>query len=163
MSNKVDIKTRSTIDFGDIGGRLTDAERKVLAVYGRIFRNGFRTAWVGWQYTGRPKRAARNVSFKAWSQTIESREGKATLLLANHARDWRTKTRAYVAYVHRAGSDVIEWRRVWDDLRAEHLGPMSRALAVEISKTILSGGKRAPVKIRTPRADIDPGAGRVLL
>lgn len=163
MSNKVDVQTRSTIDFGNLGGRLTDAERKVLAVYGRIFRNGFRSAWVGWQYTGRPKRAARNVSFKAWTQTIESREGKATLLLANHARDWRTKTRAYVAYVHRAGSTELEWRRVWDALRAEHLGPMSRALATEIARTIISGKGRSPVKIRTPRANVAVAAEGVLL
>lgn len=163
MSNKVDVTTRSTIDFGDLGGRLTDAERRVLARYGGIFRDGFKASWAGWLYADRPRRAARRVSEKAWRQTIESREGRATLLLSNHARDWRTKTRAYVAYIHRAGSTEIEWRRVWNDLRAEHLGPMSRQLAVEISKTLLSKQRRSPVKIRTPRADVAMVAEGVLL
>lgn len=146
----MDIKTTATVDFGDLGGRLLDAERRVLGRYGRIFRLGFQDAWTGWVYKGRPKKDPRNVSMVAWKASIESRRGKATLLIDNRARGYASDE-AYVAYVHRAGSTAIEWKLVWNGLQAEHLADMTRDLVREIAKAV--GAKRPKVRIRAPRQD----------
>lgn len=143
----VDITTTATVSFGNLNGRLNDVERRVLAKYGKLFLNQIRVSWDGWTYKGRPAKAPRNVSFKAWKQKIDSREGgRPALLLSNQARDWRTKTRAYVAYVHRAGSTMPEWPIVWADVRAQLLQPMAVDLAAEISRNLMQ--KRPPTVIR---------------
>lgn len=143
----VDITTTATVSFGNLNGRLNDVERRVLARYGKLFLNQIRVSWDGWAYKGRPPKAPRNVSFKAWKQKIDSREGgRPALLLSNQARDWRTKTRAYVAYVHRAGSTMPEWPIVWADVRAQLLQPMAVDLAAEISRNLMQ--KRPPTVIR---------------
>ena len=146
----VNVDTTTTVDFGDLGGRLLDAERRVLARYGRVFLSGFREGWSGWVYAGRPAKAPRNVSKQAWRTTLESRRGKGTLIISNRARGYASKE-PYVGYVHRAGSTAIEWEKAWKELRAAHLPGLARDLGMEIAKAMMK--KRPPVKIRTPRAD----------
>ena len=130
------ISATTTIDFGDLGRRLADAERKILRQYGAKIVKGIRDDWQGFDYKGRRKGAPRNVSRKAWRWTVETAEGKAVLLIQNEAKDWRTGTKSYVAYVHRAGDKTPEFEHIAEDIQAETIPDMVRDLAAEVARDI---------------------------
>lgn len=151
MSDSATITTTTRIDLGALGGRLVDAERKVLARYGKQFRDALQSEWEGWEYRARPKKAPRLVSRRAWKQTIDSRpDGQPVIRIANHARDWRTKTRAYVAYIHRAGDPEPWFPKAWATVRAQLVPSLARDLAAAVARAAMV--RRPPTRIRTPRA-----------
>ena len=142
------ISATTTIDFGDLGRRLADAERKILRQYGAKIVKGIRDDWQGWDYTGRRKGAPRNVSRKAWRWTVETAEGKAVLLIQNEAKDWRTGTKSYVAYVHRAGDATPEFEHIVGDIETSILPDMVRDLAEEVARNIGAPKQRKKLRMR---------------
>lgn len=104
-----DISVTSTFpDTPELARRLSDIERRVMTQFEGKMLDGYQDDWTGWQYKGRPDGAPRNVSMQAWKSRVQSTDQGAALIIENKARDYRTKTRAYVAYVHRAGTQKLE-------------------------------------------------------
>jgi hypothetical protein len=129
-------------DVADLERRLLDSERAVLVNYESAILEGIRDDWVGWKYKGRPDDAPRLVSWDAWASRIETTEGRARLFLFNRARDWKTKTRAYAAYVHRVDDKTPEWERVFDDIVDNVVPSLIRDLTAEIEKNLSAPKKR---------------------
>lgn len=142
------ITATTTIDFGDLQRRLADSERKILREYGAKITKGIRDDWQGWDYVGRRKGAPRNVSRKAWKWSVETAEGKAVLTLINEAKDWRTGTKSYVAYVHRAGDATPEFEHIAEDIRTQILPDMVRDLAAEVARNIGAPKQRKQLRAR---------------
>lgn len=147
----VDVKSTAKVDFGDLGGRLLDAEQRVLRRHGKKFVTAMQDKWIGWTYKGRPKSAPRNVSVRAWRSKVDSREGRGVLYVSNAARDWRKK-RPYVKYVHRTGSTEQEWQVAWTTVTALLLPALGADLAREIVRNM--NKRRPPSRIRKPREDV---------
>jgi hypothetical protein len=142
------VSATTTIDFGDLQRRLTDAERKVLTKYRGIILDGtIKSRWIGWDYADRPEDAPRNVSLKAWKARIETTEGKAVLIIVNEALDWRKKQRTYAAYVHRAGDSTTEVDHIAADLQANTIPLMVADLTAAVAAEMT-----APKRIRKLRA-----------
>ena len=148
----VDVNTTSRVDFGDLGGRLLTAERKVLTKYRDRTVNVIKGHWLGWLYKGRPASAPRGVSLDAWKAKVDTREGRGVLVVSNRARGYASR-KAYVAYVHRSGqAGTQEWRVAWDATVAEIMPPLAVDLAAEIVKSL--NKRRPPTRIRKVRPDV---------
>lgn len=142
------VAVTTTIDFGDLGRRLLDDERKVLKEYGDlVLRAEIKDRWQGWDYNDRPKSAPINVSLKGWKKRIETTEGRAVLIIINDAVDWRTKRHKYAAYVHRSGDATPEVEYIAEDLRTSVYPDMVRDLTEAVKRNLT-----APKRKRTLRA-----------
>ena len=136
--------------FGDLGSRLADSVRAVLVEWEkRILIDRIKARWRGWNYVGRPPGAEINVSLQGWKSRIETSENQATLIIENEARDWRTGTRAYVAYVHRAGSVETEVASIWADLQATDIPAMRADLTAAVLRSIAAPARRRKVRRST--------------
>ena len=150
-----DVEITTSIDFGDQGTRLSDEVRKVFERWEKkILETRIKDKWEGWDYIGRPKNAPVNVSLKGWKSTLETNRNQAALTIVNQARDYRTGTRAYVAYVHRAGETTPEVDKIWDDIQSTDVPAMRADLTAAIGKA-LAAPKR--------RRKINPGRGKTVL
>lgn len=131
-----DITVTTTFDVsGLINRRLNDAERAVFNKHRRGIVAFIRAAWTGWRYEGRPPTAPRNVSQTAWTSTVETTEADAVaLVIRNEARDYRTSSKDYVAYVHRSGSSVPEAEVLFDTLRTDYVPRLVTDLTAEIQQ-----------------------------
>ena len=130
------VSITSTISFKGLGRRLLDAERDVLVRHEKRILTAIKKGWRDWEYDGRPDSAPVNVSLKAWQSTIDTRNGRAALMIRNEARDWRTGTRSYVAHVHRAGASVTEASVVLDMLVTTWIPKLKDALTKVIRKEL---------------------------
>lgn len=124
--------------LAEIGSRLTDVERQVLRDYERRMLDVYQDEWVGWKYDGRPPGAPRNVSQQAWRTNVDSTDRGAALIVRNEARDWRTRSREYVSYVHRAGTTTPEWEvmkaRVDREIVPDLVVDLSAAVAAAVER-----------------------------
>lgn len=143
-----DVQVVTTLDLsGMISRRLNDAERKVFNKHRRKVLSFIQAKWSGWKYVGRPDSAPRNVSQAAWRSTVETTEANAiALVITNEARDYRTKSQDYVAYVHRSGSDTPEVQVVFAELATEFIPTIAKDLADEVAKSLSQPSK--PQKLR---------------
>lgn len=115
----------TTIDFAGIDRRLLDAERKVLTNWEKRILGAYKGPWTNWRYEGRPRDAERNVSLQGWQSVIETTEASAVRLrVFNRARDYRTGTKAYVAYVARTRGATPEYLKLSADVEARLVPPM---------------------------------------
>ena len=147
MTKMADFSVTSTVDFSDIERRLTDAERQVLVRHGDIIKKAILARWTDWAYEGRPKDAPVNVSRKAWTRKVTTTESKATLTISNEARDWRTGTKAYVAYVHRAGKREIEVDVIAAEMEATYYPALVTELTAVVRATL--NAPKQPKKLRS--------------
>ena len=104
------VEAISTADFGDFQRRLTDIERRVFTKHESRILKAFKRSWVGWLYRGRPAGDERNVSLKQWSSRIETTSTTAVTLYILNSAD-------YSGDVHRSGTPVIEWERIWEEVQ----------------------------------------------
>lgn len=143
-----DVTVTTTLDVsGLISRRLNDAERKVFNRHRRGIVAFIRGRWSGWRYEGRPIGAPRNVSQSAWTSTIETTEADAiALVIRNEARDYRTGTKDYVAYVHRSGSSTPEVDAVFDAVRTDYVPKVVTELTAEIQKSLNQPAKRQALR-----------------
>lgn len=125
------VEVISTVDLSSatVQRRLTDAERRVYTRWERKILDAFKTAWVGWLYQGRPAGAERNVSWKAWRSRIETTSiGDVKLVIEN--------TEDYSSFVHRSGSNNIEWQRIWRGIEASLIPQLVADMQAEIIKAL---------------------------
>jgi hypothetical protein len=124
------VEAISTVDLTtNIQRRLSDCERRVFRKHKDRILLAVKTAWTGWLYIGRPAGAQQNVSFKEWYGTIESTVGDKVVLRIFNAAD-------YSSFVHRSGSTVIEWQRIWAEVEAAYIPPLAADLRAEIIKNL---------------------------
>lgn len=143
-----DVQVVSTLDLsGMINRRLGDSERAVFNRHRRKILSFIVKRWSDWEYKGRPKSAPRNVSQSAWRSTVETTEADAVaLVITNEARDYRTKSKDYVAYVHRSGTSAPEVDVVFDAIKTDLMPPLIADLTAEIEKRMNVPAK--PQKLR---------------
>jgi hypothetical protein len=126
----VSVEAISTCDFGDFQRRLTDIERRVFAKHESRILKAFKRQWVGWLYLGRPPGAERNVSVNRWSSDIETTSTSAVTLRIMNTAD-------YSGGVHRSGTPVIEWERIWAEVQATlipaMIADMQRAIEEDLN------------------------------
>lgn len=146
MAKFVDFRSTSTVDFSALAGRMPEIARKVLTTHQDRILTAIRARWTGWKYAGRPPGAPRHVSRRAWKSRIES-TSPAKLAITNEARDYRTGTRAYVRYVHRAGTRKLEVQVVQADLNFKYYPAMKADLLAAIRAALVVPGK--PVTARS--------------
>lgn len=150
MKAGADVTITTTTSFGDLGSRLADSVRAVLVEWERrILVDRIKRRWRGWNYTGRPPGAEINVSLQGWRSRIETNANQATLIIENEARDWRTKARAYVAYVHRAGATTPEVDLIWADLEATDNPAMRADLTAAVLRAVTAPKRRRKVRRST--------------
>lgn len=142
------IVVESTIpDLANLGGMVTDAERKVLTRYrGRILQF-VKGAWTGWRYEGRPASAPRNVSMQAWRGRVVVNVAPPELLIENEARSWNNGA-DYVAYVRRRKGEEEEWRKIGRRLETEWSLHLAADLLREVQRTIQTPTTRRPLRTR---------------
>jgi hypothetical protein len=109
--------------------RLLDCERRVFKKWEDRVLKAFKDSWTGWLYIGRPASAQRDVSFKAWHSKIETTDANTVVLRIFNEAD-------YSSFVHRSGSTVIEWQRIWADVQAQLLPGLVADLEAEIAKNL---------------------------
>lgn len=139
------VSATTTIDFEGMAGRLLDAERAVLAKGSRAILAFIRSKWVDWEYKTRPVNAPRNVSFRAWTSTLQTTEAPYSLVVANDARGYATGL-PYVAYVHRAGDNRKYYTVLADEINVEILPGMLAHFKTEFQKAM---GPRERKKLRS--------------
>lgn len=131
MAAKASVEAISTVNFDNINRRLSDVERRVFVKHERRILNTFKKAWVGWLYKGRPIGAERNVSLKAWRSEIETTDGAHPVLRIINDKD-------YSGFVHRSGSNDLEWQVIWERVQLELIPPLvtdlKRAIEDELNK-----------------------------
>lgn len=121
------ISTTTTIDFGDLGRRLSSAERAVLVRHERRIMAKIRKRWRDWEYKNRPEGAPINVSLAAWKSRVESTEGgRPKLIIENH--------KSYVTHVHHAGVVKTEVSLIKVELDDVDVPLMRRDLSEAIAK-----------------------------
>lgn len=138
------VTVTSTVDLGDLGRRLADAERAVLVKYESAIMAMIKKRWRGWRYDGRPRGAPVNVSLAAWQSRIETTEGgRPRLFIENRARSYDTGD-PYVSFVHKAGTVTPEVQLIRDELAASWVPRLRRDLAAAIlaATTRPTGRKR---------------------
>ena len=117
MADVADVVAISTVpDAAEIQRRLTNAERAVFARHERKFLQVMKKAWRDWNYEKfgpqyrNPTKHPWNVSLQEWRTTIETTSaGHLVLNLINDSD--------YASFVHRTGTPVIEWERIWDGVQ----------------------------------------------
>lgn len=119
------VEAISTVDFGDFQRRLTDIERAVFAKHESRILKAFKRKWVGWIYAGRPAGAERNVSVNRWSSLIETTSTTSVTLRILNSAD-------YSQWVHRTGTPVIEWEKIWEEVQIT----MIPAMMADMKKAI---------------------------
>jgi hypothetical protein len=144
-----DVVVTTSVDFTGIERILLNSERRVLQRNGQAILRFIRTAWTGWSYVGRPKKAPRNVSMRAWRRDIETTEDKAVLRITNRARDWRTGIHEYVAYVRRKKGADPEYLSVFNDVEAEFIPRMRQELIDEVNKNVGAPKRARKLRDRT--------------
>lgn len=118
--------------------RVNTAVLRVLRAFGPRYVVDWQDRWTGWAYKGRPPGAPRLVSHDAWRAKATVTTTGSVLHVSNQARDWRTKSRDYVAHVHRAGGKRPEWLRV-RDMQAQ-TGDIDEQLIDAVTDAVLRGG-----------------------
>lgn len=146
MIGDIDITTNIP-DLPELNRRLSDSARRVLVGYETQMLEQYQDGWVGWKYKGRPPGAPRNVSMQAWKTRVQSTREGAALIVENNAKDWRTNTKTYAAFVKRKKGAQPEWL-VFQKRTEETILPV---LAQDLAKAVEeSYDKPAPTrKIRT--------------
>jgi hypothetical protein len=134
----VSVEAISTADFGDFQRRLTTIERQVFVKHEQRILKAFKRSWVGWLYRDRPAGDERNVSLKAWSSRIETTSTNAVTLYILNSAD-------YAGGVHRSGTPVIEWERIWAEVQATLIPAMIADLKREIERDLTTPA--APKKL----------------
>jgi hypothetical protein len=134
----VSVEAISTADFGDFQRRLTDIERRVFVKHESRILKAFKRQWVGWLYLGRPPGDERNVSVNRWSSDIETTSTSAVTLRILNTAD-------YSGGVHRSGTPVIEWERIWAEVQATLIPVMIADLKREIERDLTT--PKAPKKL----------------
>jgi hypothetical protein len=124
------VEASTNIDLGtSVQRRLLDCERRVFRKWEDRILQAFKAAWTGWLYIGRPASAQRDVSWKAWHSKIETADANTVVLRVFNTED-------YSSFVHRSGSTVIEWQRIWADVQARMLPGLVADLEAEITKNL---------------------------
>lgn len=141
---KADLQiTEAGVDMSDLMRRLEGAELKIFQDAGTQMLKDINAVWVGWKYKGRPPGAARNVSKAAWKQELQITEGVRQIILINRARDWRTRTKSYAAYVARSKGATPEYLEVFSILKMVNLPQLTRDLIEAVKDNFSS---QLPVK-----------------
>ena len=131
------------VDLSDLMRRLEGAELQIFQDAGTQMLKDIRAVWTGWKYKDRPPGAARNVSMGAWKQELQVTEGVRQIILINQARDWRTKTKSYAAYVARHKGATPEYLEVLSILKMINLPQLTKDL-IEAVKNNFS--EKSPTK-----------------
>ena len=140
-----DIVTSTTIDLTGIDRILLDSERRVLQSYGQRILRFIRGEWTGWKYAGRPARAPRNVSMRAWKRTLETTENRAVLHLRNEARGWNSGD-PYVSHVRRAKGEPLEVDVVLNAVVSDFVPKMKADIIAEVQKNVSAPKRRRKLR-----------------
>tara|TARA_R100000808_G_scaffold7939_1_gene22750 strand:- start:4034 stop:4531 length:498 start_codon:yes stop_codon:yes gene_type:complete len=131
------------VDMSDLMRRLEGAELQIFQDAGTQMLKDIQAVWVGWKYKGRPPGAARNVSRGAWKQELQVTEGVRQIILINRARDWRTRTKSYAAYVARSKGSTPEYLEVLSILKMINLPQLTKDLIEAVRNNF---SEQSPVK-----------------
>jgi len=124
------VEASTNIDVAtNLQRRLLDCERRVFRKWEDRILKAFKDAWTGWLYIGRPASAQRDVSFKAWHSKIETTDANTVALKIFNTED-------YSSFVHRSGSTVIEWQRIFAEVQTQLLPGLVADLEAEIAKNL---------------------------
>ena len=94
------------VDLTGLLRRLTDAEVDILNSHADATVGKIKEQWDGWLYANIPKDYQTGRSKVAWRRgRTQSTEGLRSVEIINDAEH---KDRTYAAFVHRAGSSVLE-------------------------------------------------------
>lgn len=94
------------VDLTGLQRRLTDLEVGILNSHADAMVVDIKKQWDGWLYAKIPKDYQTGRSNVAWRRgRTQSTEGLRTVEIINDAEH---KDKTYAAYVHRAGSSVLE-------------------------------------------------------
>jgi hypothetical protein len=94
------------VDLTGLQRRLTDLEVDILNSHADAMVVDIKKQWDGWLYAKIPKDYQTGRSNVAWRRgRTQSTEGLRTVEIINDAEH---KDKTYAAYVHRAGSSVLE-------------------------------------------------------
>ena len=141
---KADLEiTEIGVDLSDLMRRLDGVELQIFQDAGLQMLKDVQAVWTGWRYKGRPPGAARNVSQAAWKQELQVTEGVRQIILFNRARDWRTRTKSYAAYVARHKGATPEYLEVLSILRMINLPQLTKDLIKAIRENF---SEKSPVK-----------------
>ena len=138
--------------------RLNDVVLRILRQHSKLIVRDWREGWVGWEYKGRPAGAPRFVSFDAFQGTANPTDTGAELVIKNNAKDWRTNTRTYADFIHRAGTTELEWVKV----RRRQVDTVDRALLDALAAAPAEPGPRSRRVVGARGGGVTVTAGLVL-
>lgn len=135
-------------DLSNLGGMLFDSERRVFTRYRTKILRFVKGVWTGWKYQGRPVKAPRNVSLKAWKADVLVAGGANELHIHNEARGYQSGE-PYVAYVARTKHAEPEWLIVHRALIDRFVPPMAKDITAEVARNLNT--PRRPIRTREAR------------